>query len=193
MRWPTNVVMLDLLVAAVEGQFNGGDHAIASRADLWPSPDVLSSQECAVMVAVCARMHRRTPNAARRAELEQRAQAYWEARLTTPDHAEHLNLEDDADRIFPLSDSLLAGPDERRCRVCGCTDDRACEGGCYWVADDICSACAVAALERALAPEPTNGRRWEDHVPAGGGAVRVVRGFVPCVVADPAPEGGTKP
>lgn len=33
-----------------------------------------------------------------------------------------------------------------RCRVCGCTDDEACEGGCSWVADpedegDLCSQC----------------------------------------------------
>ena len=35
------------------------------------------------------------------------------------------------------------GPDTvRRCRVCGCTDDQACEGGCYWVEDDLCSSCA---------------------------------------------------
>lgn len=27
------------------------------------------------------------------------------------------------------------------CRVCGCTDDQACEGGCYWVSYDLCSAC----------------------------------------------------
>ena len=30
----------------------------------------------------------------------------------------------------------------RRCRVCGCTDDRACEGGCYWIEADLCSRCA---------------------------------------------------
>lgn len=33
----------------------------------------------------------------------------------------------------------------RTCRVCGCTDERACmtiEGPCYWVAEDLCSACA---------------------------------------------------
>ena len=33
----------------------------------------------------------------------------------------------------------------RICRVCGCTDDRACmttAGPCYWVEDDLCSACA---------------------------------------------------
>ncbi len=31
---------------------------------------------------------------------------------------------------------------QRRCRVCGCTDDNACLGGCYWVEDDLCSECA---------------------------------------------------
>ena len=33
--------------------------------------------------------------------------------------------------------------DVRKCRVCGCTDDRACEGGCYWVEEDLCSQCAA--------------------------------------------------
>lgn len=37
--------------------------------------------------------------------------------------------------------------DVATCRVCGCTDDRACAGGCVWVEDpeelgDLCSACA---------------------------------------------------
>jgi hypothetical protein len=30
----------------------------------------------------------------------------------------------------------------RHCRGCGCTDDQACPGGCSWVEDDLCSACA---------------------------------------------------
>lgn len=30
---------------------------------------------------------------------------------------------------------------ERRCRVCGCTDLRACPGRCWWVAVDLCSTC----------------------------------------------------
>lgn len=30
---------------------------------------------------------------------------------------------------------------ERRCRACGCTDLRACRGGCFWVEDDLCSTC----------------------------------------------------
>ncbi|RJX17688.1 MAG: hypothetical protein C4575_12655 [Desulforudis sp.] len=28
------------------------------------------------------------------------------------------------------------------CRVCGCTDDLACPGGCYWVEQNLCSRCA---------------------------------------------------
>lgn len=28
------------------------------------------------------------------------------------------------------------------CRVCGCTDECACPGGCSWVESDLCSACA---------------------------------------------------
>jgi hypothetical protein len=28
------------------------------------------------------------------------------------------------------------------CRVCGCTDDYGCPGGCYWVEPDLCSQCA---------------------------------------------------
>ena len=28
------------------------------------------------------------------------------------------------------------------CRKCRCTDDRACPGGCFWVEEDLCSACA---------------------------------------------------
>lgn len=37
----------------------------------------------------------------------------------------------------------------RRCRVCGCTDDRACDGGCSWVTDpqggNLCSACKATS------------------------------------------------
>ncbi len=38
----------------------------------------------------------------------------------------------------------------RRCRFCGCTDATAClaEDGlaCYWLADDLCSACGPAEI-----------------------------------------------
>lgn len=34
---------------------------------------------------------------------------------------------------------------ERTCRVCGCTDERACPGGCWWVEADLCSTCRPPA------------------------------------------------
>lgn len=37
--------------------------------------------------------------------------------------------------------------DVRTCRVCGCTDDHACPGGCYWVEEDLCSECVEADEE----------------------------------------------
>ena len=44
------------------------------------------------------------------------------------------------------------------CRVCGCTDERACvtpAGPCHWVEPDLCSACAGAEAQRgALAMMP---------------------------------------
>jgi hypothetical protein len=37
------------------------------------------------------------------------------------------------------------------CRICGCDDEHACEGGCMWVPDpaggDLCSTCWLAAFE----------------------------------------------
>jgi hypothetical protein len=33
----------------------------------------------------------------------------------------------------------------RSCRSCGCTDDDACAGGCWWVEEDLCSSCADLA------------------------------------------------
>ena len=44
----------------------------------------------------------------------------------------------------------------RVCRVCGCTDDHACPGGCYWVEEDLCSACAE--LPARLRPAPVRRR-----------------------------------
>jgi len=35
---------------------------------------------------------------------------------------------------------------EQTCRVCGCTWDNACEGGCYWVEEDLCSKCAEKSI-----------------------------------------------
>lgn len=56
-----------------------------------------------------------------------------------------------------------------RCRVCKCTDDRACAGGCYWVVVEsssrpLCSTCAgtigdVAEVLVRVAGEPRARRR----------------------------------
>lgn len=35
----------------------------------------------------------------------------------------------------------------QKCRVCGCTWDNACEGGCYWVEYDLCSKCDCSNKE----------------------------------------------
>lgn len=29
-----------------------------------------------------------------------------------------------------------------KCSICGCTDDNACPGGCYWAVPGLCSECA---------------------------------------------------
>lgn len=34
------------------------------------------------------------------------------------------------------------GMEVKACRKCGCTDLHACPEGCYWVEEDLCSACA---------------------------------------------------
>ena len=46
----------------------------------------------------------------------------------------------------------------RKCRICGCTNERACPGGCYWVERDLCSACGEFAPV-AKKPEPKGSKR----------------------------------
>jgi PRTRC genetic system protein E len=41
----------------------------------------------------------------------------------------------------------------QKCRVCGCTNDHACEGGCHWVEKDLCSKCAEKMKEKQEAPK----------------------------------------
>ena len=36
----------------------------------------------------------------------------------------------------------------RTCRDCGCTDHRACFGGCWWVQINLCSSCLTKQLQR---------------------------------------------
>ena len=48
--------------------------------------------------------------------------------------------------VKPVYDEMLreALADQRICRVCGCTNECACmteSGPCWWVEEDLCSAC----------------------------------------------------
>lgn len=44
------------------------------------------------------------------------------------------------DGLGPFTETL------GRCRECGCTEGQACEGGCWWVEEDLCSSCADKEL-----------------------------------------------
>lgn len=40
------------------------------------------------------------------------------------------------------SDVISKSTSISTCRICGCTDDHACKGGCSWISPDLCSKCA---------------------------------------------------
>lgn len=43
--------------------------------------------------------------------------------------------------LLGIPERILAGAQlERRCRLCGCTDEVGCAEGCWWVTDNQCSA-----------------------------------------------------
>ena len=54
----------------------------------------------------------------------------------------------------------------RTCRVCQCTDDRACPGGCAWAEADLCTAC-VPPMDHCDRSTPQHraawGRGWQAH------------------------------
>jgi hypothetical protein len=45
-----------------------------------------------------------------------------------------------------LNDYMILRADVR-CRVCGCSTFKPCDGGCEWVEEDLCSACAEKKVE----------------------------------------------
>ncbi len=52
----------------------------------------------------------------------------------------------------------------RTCRVCGCTQYNACEEGCWWVEDNLCSTCVDQDSEH-VSPEsgmPPNDSEWQE-------------------------------
>lgn len=60
------------------------------------------------------------------------------------------------------------------CRYCGCTNDRACSGGCHWHRPEYCSACAEKHLEQLVDLASS----W-----IGAGDTGVLGGF-PCRLVD---------
>ncbi|WP_330339359.1 hypothetical protein [Streptomyces sp. NBC_00557] len=57
-----------------------------------------------------------------------------------------------------INTERLDEEDEPRCVRCGCTENAACEGGCYWVRNRqmvaLCSACATTEELQAMAYVP---------------------------------------
>lgn len=99
--------------------------------------------------------------------------------------------ESDGETIGPrlLGYMLAAGhiPDADQvpaCRVCGCTEEQACEGGCHWVEDpqmgELCSRCINAALKVSVV-DLTDGETSVRSVPRGNYAVICSE---PCHIAD---------
>lgn len=56
-------------------------------------------------------------------------------------------------RAFAHGQRVMKNRDlgRRTCRVCGCWELNACNGGCSWVEADLCSACA---FQPSTAQEP---------------------------------------
>ena len=42
---------------------------------------------------------------------------------------------------FGVAFATNTGNGRRTCRICGCWELAACDGGCWWVAEDLCSSC----------------------------------------------------
>jgi ParB family chromosome partitioning protein len=65
---------------------------------------------------------------------------------------------EDAAAESPVGDDTSV----RSCRACGCTDAEACDGGCSWVEDDLCSEC----LDTPRAATDTGGEGSPAEAPA---------------------------
>ncbi len=54
------------------------------------------------------------------------------------------------DEVKFLRGSYFVCPDDLHwptCRVCGCWEHDPCEGGCFWIEEDLCSACDENSIE----------------------------------------------
>ena len=67
--------------------------------------------------------------------------------------------------IDGLQSAELGEDQDDRCRVCGCTDLSACDGGCFWVEPGLCSQCSPAEPEDQVHGA---GAELEDQVHGAG-------------------------
>lgn len=73
----------------------------------------------------------------------------WSTWLLAFQHPEDVRFTADEVALLRHNEELRDRPPAaaagavRHCRICKCTDERACYGGCSWVAADLCSACVV--------------------------------------------------
>uniref|UniRef100_UPI003D723E10 hypothetical protein n=1 Tax=Streptomyces sp. bgisy153 TaxID=3413793 RepID=UPI003D723E10 len=86
--------------------------------------------------------------------------------LAADDQAAAVDPHQQAPTPPPPTDTAAAAEDPdagARCERCGCTDARACEGGCAWVPNaqmiDLCSACATPAELAAAGWTTAGGER----------------------------------
>jgi len=59
------------------------------------------------------------------------------------------------EKKFPTRTFFLCSECQRDvqiCRVCGCSQEDACEGGCSWVEKDLCSSCVGKGPEQKTCP-----------------------------------------
>ncbi|PZG97832.1 hypothetical protein C1I97_25185 [Streptomyces sp. NTH33] len=75
----------------------------------------------------------------------------WCASAAISEAGAELAADDQADAVDPDQQAsavpVVEDDDEPRCVRCGCTDSRACPGGCHWIPNqqmvDLCSVCAT--------------------------------------------------
>lgn len=53
-------------------------------------------------------------------------------------------------RMRDIYRSRLEELDGTSCRACGCTENNACDGGCTWAEEDLCSRCSDERQRRRL-------------------------------------------
>lgn len=65
---------------------------------------------------------------------------------------------------------LLSAPTRGVCRVCGCTEARACDGGCSWLDDDQTVCTTATCVAAAGGPLQTEQLFETDDQPEGATA-----------------------